>query len=1461
VFEIFGALACGGSIEIVRDLLALADRGGEPWRGSLISAVPSAFAEVLNTAGAHASATAVVLAGEALTAHVVAAIRAMLPGATVRNIYGPTEATVYATAWCAGRALAERRPDGASADGQRIPAGGTLPIGRPVWNTWAHVLDDALRPAPVGVAGELYLAGEGLARGYLNRPAMTAERFVACPFGPAGKRMYRTGDLARWSADGQLEYLGRVDDQVKLRGFRIELGEIEAVLAAQPGVAQAAVAVRDAGPGDARLVAYAVPAAGRNLDSTALREAAALALPGYMVPAAVVILDRLPLTASGKLDRRVLPAPEFGVAADGRAPSSPHEKLLCELFAQVLGLDRVGPSDAFFDLGGHSLLATRLISRVRSALGVELPIRAVFENPTPTMLASALAGADDAGQRPALAPMARPERLPLSFAQQRLWFQVQLHGPSPAHNIAFAWRLRGRLDIGALRAALHDVATRHESLRTVFPVIDGQPYQQVIDAAVAVPQITITPTRPSDLPDLLARATRHRFDLAGELPVRAWVYTLAAQDQVLLLLTHHIASDGWSMDVLMRDLARAYTARRAGRAPRWQALSVQYTDYALWQRGLLGGDGDPDGVAARQARYWATALADLPEQLDLPYDRARPTDPSYRGGTVSLSLDADLHRRLLGLARDHQATLFMVLQAALALLLARSGAGTDIPIGAPVAGRTDEAAADLVGFFVNTMVLRTDVAGDPSFAQLLDRVRDLDLAAYANQDLPFERVVELLNPVRSAARHPLFQVMLVSDDDAGIGGWRLPGLAAQPRPIANEASTFDLSLTYRQVHHPDGTPTGVRATLRYASDLFDEATATVITARLGRLLRQTARHPDRPVSALEILSPRERHQILVQWNDASKDAPPATLTELVQQQAARTPAAIALVYGQATMSYAELDARANRLARHLVSLGAGPEQLVAVAIDRSAELVIAILAVLKSGAAYLPVDPGYPADRIDFMMSDAAPVVALTTRAARLRLPDDPSQVLLDDPALTAALERLPDGDLADADRAGPVFPDSSAYVIYTSGSTGRPKGVIVRHAGVVNYIRRQQAEFGHTAADRVLHKSPVSFDAAAWELFLPLTIGATVVVARPDGHRDPAYLAQLIHEHQVTAVLFVPSMLRVFLAEPGAAGCGCLSQVRSGGEELSPAIANQLFTVLPGARLYNAYGPSEGSIGVFSHQCTAEDRGTRIPFGRPEWNMRAYVLDAWLRPVPVGVPGELYLAGLQLARGYLGNPGLTAERFVACPFGAAGERMYRTGDLARWNAAGELVFAGRADSQVKIRGFRVELGEIEAAFAGQDGVAQAAVVVQEGRPGDRRLVAYVVPTPGRRLDVAALRDAAARELPAYMMPAAVLELAGLPLLPTGKLDRKALPAASFGTADDSRQPASAREQNLCEIFAQVLDVDRVGPDDSFFDLGGHSLLAAVLLARLRQLFGVEISLRTFLDNPSVSGIDHHMSH
>ena len=1481
VFEIFTPLICGGSIEVVNDLLALADNGGRAWDGSLISGVPSALSEVLSVHGARASARTVVLAGEALSGRAAAAIGAALPGAEVRNIYGPTEATVYATAWRAGRVGAP-------------PTAANPPIGRPVSNTRALVLDERLVLVPPGVAGELYLAGGQLARGYLGRPGLTAERFVACPFaaaeGPgqsnpaAGERMYRTGDLARWTAAGQIEYLGRVDDQVKVRGFRIEPGEIEAVLAAQPGVAQAAVVVRRDRPGDGTLVAYTVPASGAELEPGGLRAVAAAVLPGYMVPAVIVVLDRLPLNANGKLDRRALPAPDYG-ATPGRAePATARERALCEVFGQVLGLERVGVEDSFFDLGGHSLLATRLVSRIRTVLGAELPIRAVFEHPTPAALAGVLDGAE-AARPPLTRAAARPERLPLSFAQQRLWFLEQFHGPGTAYNLPFAWRLTGQLDTAALTAALGDVVARHESLRTVFATEDGEPYQHIIPAGEATVPVTRTTARSDELEGLIEAAARYEFDLASQLPIRASLFTLAEHEHVLLLLCHHIASDGWSMQALMADLATAYQARRDGRTPGWAPLPVQYADYTLWQRDLLGG-AETGGVLAGQVEYWRQALAGLPEELTLPFDRPRPARPSRRGGQIRFQLaDTRLHQALESLAREHQATIFMTLHAGLAALLSLMGAGADIPLGTPAAGRTDEAVHDLVGFFVNTLVLRADLSGDPGFAELLGRVRETVLSAQARQDVPFERLVEALNPPRSPARHPLFQVM-IGDEGVAAVDWQLPGLRITAEPVPDVAAKFDLTLGFRPDHGADGAPAGIQASFEYAADLFDPATVRALAARLTRLLRQAARDPGRRISRLDVLTAAERRRLLLDWNDTARPVPEATVPGLFQQQVARTPHAPAVLSATAELTYSELNARANQLARHLISQGAGPERIVAIAMPRSADVVVAMLAVLKSGAAYVPVDPDFPPDRQTFMLTDTqAPIVLTTSHLAR-SLPAVAAPLVLDDPAVAEVLSRYPAGDLSDTERAAPLRATHPAYVIYTSGSSGRPKGVIITHASLVNYLARCQQAYPHLAG-RTLLISPVSFDLSVTGLYGTLLSGGRLCLAGLDDEDLPALAARC---GGFTFLKATPSHLALLARLP--ANCVPAGQMMVGGEAVPAALLRDWRQRHPGVALVNHYGPTEATVGCLDYQMSPDDPvpDLVVPIGRPMWNTRAFVLDDSLGLVPPGVAGELYVAGAGLARGYLGRPGLTAERFVACPFAAAegpgqsntaaegpgqsntaaegpgqsntaaggpgqssiaaGERMYRTGDLARWTAAGQLEYLGRADDQVKIRGYRIELGEVEAILASLPGVGQAAVAVREDQPGDKRLAGYVVPATGADVDPGRLREAVARVLPGYMVPSVIMVLDALPLNANGKLDRRALPVPEYAVTA-GRAPATPAEQALCEVFAQVLGLDRVGVDDSFFDLGGHSVLATRLVSRIRVVLRAELPVRAVFEYPT----------
>jgi len=1317
----------------------------------------------------------------------------------VVNHYGPTEFSVVATA-------ADVPATGAHAE--EPP-----PIGGPVDNTRLYVLDSNLMPVPQGVIGELYIAGEGLARGYLARPGLTAQRFVANPFGTPGERMYRTGDLVKWRTDGHLDFAGRADHQVKVRGFRIELGEIEAVLAQHPSVSQVAVLVREDRPGIKTLAAYVV---GRAAQPEELRRRVAEFLPEYMVPSAFVLMDALPLTPNGKLDRRALPAPD-DAQVGYRGPRTPHEELLCGVFAEVLCVAEVGIDDNFFDLGGHSLLAARLISRVRTALGAELSVRDLFQAPTVAGLAGQLAAVQDA--RPALRPAQRGGWVPLSFAQRRLWFVNRLDGANATYCVPVALRLRGALDRTALEAAIGDVVTRHEALRTIFPEVDGEPCQRIVDT---LPQMTVVECAETDVPGVLQEAAQRTFDLTVDPPIRVWLLAVAPAEHVLLLAMHHIASDGASMGPLLRDLAEAYEARLAGDAPQWTPPPVQYADYTLWQQELLGSADDPESLGARQLAYWQDALAGIPEELALPADRLRPAVSTYDGGMVPLVLDAELHRALMDLAKSSGTTLFMVLQAGVAALLTRLGAGTDIPIGAPVAGRSDEALEDLVGFFVNTLVLRTDTSGDPTFRELLARVRETDLGAYAHQDVPFERLVEELNPARSLSRHPLFQVMLALQN-TGRASLEIPGLEVSAEPAGTGRANFDLSFTLREAYGDGGAPAGIEGAIGYRADLFEPGTARRLAERLVRLLRAVTADPGAPLLGVDLLDPVEEYRIVNGWNDTAVPVVASTLPELFAEQVARTPDATAVVFEDTVLTYAELDTRADRLARALVDRGAGMERIVAVAVPRSVELIVALYAVHKAGAAYLPVDPEYPADRLELMLADADPVLVLDADTIR-------------------RLEAL------DAEAELPrIDPGHPAYVIYTSGSTGRPKGVVVPHAGIVNRLVWMQAEYGLDGSDRVLQKTPSSFDVSVWEFFWPLLVGATLVVARPGGHKDPAYLADLIQRERVTTVHFVPSMLEAFVLAPEAAGCTSLHRVICSGEALPTGLARR-FAAISGAGLHNLYGPTEASVDVTSYQYRDGDTTASVPIGRPVWNTQVYVLDAALRPVPPRVPGELYLAGVQLARGYLNRPGLSAERFVANPFDA-GTRMYRTGDIVRWCGDGVLEYLSRADDQVKIRGFRIELGEIANVAGTHPDVDQAAVVVREDRPGDKRLVAYVVGT----VDPAELRRHVAAALPEYMVPAAVVRIDGLPLSPSGKLDRRALPAPEFGGTPSGRAPRTQREEVLCGLFAEVLGVPAVSIDANFFEFGGHSLLVTRLVSRIRRELGAELSIRGLFETPTVA--------
>jgi len=1422
VWELWGALLHGGRLVVVphevsrspAEFLRLLVRE----RVTVLNQTPSAFYQLVEAdrenpeLSGRLALRCVVFGGEALDLSRLDEWYARHPRTPkLINMYGITETTVHVSYLELDRELVARRD-------------GSL-IGRGIPDLDVYLLDENLQPVPPGVVGELYVAGAGLARGYLGRRDLTAARFVADPFGEPGGRMYRSGDLARWRPGGLLEFVGRADHQVKVRGFRIELGEIEARLAAHPRVAQAAVLTREDQPGDLRLVGYAVSDA----DPAELRAHLAAELPGYMVPAAIVLVERFPLTPNGKLDARALPAPDFAAAAGGRGPRDEVEEALCRLFAEVLGVAEVGIDDGFFDLGGHSLLATRLLARVRAELDVEVSIRTLFDHPTVAGLVERLG--TGLGRRPELRPVVRPAEVPLSFAQQRLWFLHRLEGPSATYNLPVTVRLSGELDVAALRAALGDVVARHESLRTVFPDRQGQPHQQVLEPAR--PALTVVPTDESTVDEQVAAAARHGFELAHEPPLRTTLFRTGETEHVLLVLLHHIATDEWSLAPLLRDLATAYSARAMGAEPDWKPLPVQYADYTLWQRELLGDESDPHSLAARELAYWTEQLADLPDELDLPADHPRPAVPSHRGGAVRFGFDAQLHQRLRALAAEHRASLFMVLQAGLAALLTRMGAGTDVPIGSPVAGRGDDRLDELAGFFVNSLVLRSDTSGDPEFGELVDRVRRTDLAAYDHAELPFERLAEVLNPSRSLARHPLFQVMLAYWGEGDAVRPDFTGLSAAVDTADAGAAKFDLALSLREV------PDGVEGIAQYSTDLFEQRTVEDLTARLVRLLEAAAAAPDTPISRLPVLSARERERIFG-WGDAvaAQDVEPATFPDLLDARIAENPGKPALVFEDVQLSYAELGERVNALAHLLIERGAGPGRIVGVRLPRSPELVVGLLAVMASGAAYLALDPDYPADRLQHMIDDAAPSLVIAEAGAE---PPNAPSLALDSAEVRAALAAEPTGT---PPRKSTV--DDPAYVIYTSGSTGRPKGVVVPHRGVAGLLATQAQRVGVSSDSRVLQFASPSFDVAFWEMCMGLLSGGTLVVAPADRRVPGRPLVDYATEHGVTHLAIGPSVMGMF---PPNVDLPPDATLLCGAEKVPSDLVRRWAR---GRRMLNCYGPTEATVNSTLWTCDP-DVGTSVPIGEPDPGTRLYVLDERLQPVPPGVVGELYVAGTGLAHGYLNRPGLTAERFVADPHGRPGDRMYRTGDLVRWRADGTLDFAGRADDQVKIRGFRIEPGEVEAALARHEAVAQVAAVVREDRPGDKRLVGYVV--PAGEADQAELRAHAAESLPDYMVPAAIVFLGELPLMPNGKLDRAALPEPDLAAAVGDAVPRDPTEEVLCELFAEVLELPRVGVHDGFFDLGGHSLLAARLIARIDEALGVKLNVGSLFAAPTVAGL------
>jgi amino acid adenylation domain-containing protein len=1398
------------------------------------------FNEYVNALGlAFAGLKYLLIGGDVLDPRSVARVlNGAQPPRHLINGYGPTETTTFATTFAI-----EALPEGARA----------IPIGRPIANTQVYVLGAHGGPVPIGVAGEIHIGGAGVARGYLNNPALTAERFLRDPFSSdADARMYRTGDVGRWLPDGNLEYLGRNDFQVKIRGFRIELGEIEAKLAACPGVRDAAVVAREDAAGDKRLVAYVVPHGdAADVSVAGLRGHLSRDLPDYMIPGAFVILDALPLTPNGKLDRRGLPAPDQAAVASRHyeAPVGDVEQAIAGIWQELLGVEQVGRYDHFFELGGHSLLAVRLITRLRTVLDAEVSLREVFAQPTLSMLARAVSGAGASPAHGAIVPMERGAPLPVSWAQQRLWFLHQLDpAAGAAYHIPAALRLSGDLNRAALQASLDGIVARHESLRTRFVDVDGAPHQLIApaDSGFALVEHDLRELDPAAHADAVAELgvaeARAPFDLARGPLIRGRLLRLAEDEHVLLVTQHHIVSDGWSIGVLVRDVSALYAAFCQEQDDPLPPLPVQYADYAAWQRQWLQGD-----VLQAQLAFWREHLTGAPALLTLPTDRARPAVQSYRGDRIDVRVGAELSAALRALAQRHDATLFMALQASWAALLSRLSGQDQVVIGSPVANRPRAELEPLIGFFVNTLALRVDLGADPSVAELLAQIKTTTLGAYAHQDLPFEQVVEALQPERNLAHNALFQVWLNLNNTPN-DALSLPGLSLSTVDTEQRTSRVDLSLSLTDLAD------GLTGSLVYAADLFDRGTVERFLGHWLALLAAMVADDARTVSRLPLLSPSERTQVLHDFNATQTEYPhDATISALFEAQAARQPDADAVEYDGVRLSYGELNRRANQVAHRLIASGVTPGARVAICTDRSLAMVVGLLGILKAGGAYVPLDPAYPIDRLTYMLADSAPMAVLTQAALRDGLP------------MLAACEVpilvLDDASSSEAPTSNPTIADLTsrdvAYVIYTSGSTGQPKGVMVEHRSAVNFWQVMTRTTHRTCEpnSRVALNAAFSFDMSLKGLLQLLSGHCLVLIPQAIRASGPALL-RFLEDQRIDAFDSTPSQLEGLLAAGLLEPLGHRPRnVLLGGEAIGPGMWERL-KASPVVRFHNMYGPTEATVDATIEDISQSAAGPAI--GKPLANARIYLLDAQGEPVPLGVAGEIHIGGVGVARGYLNRPELTAERFLADPFDSApNARMYKTGDLGRWRADGNLEYLGRNDFQVKIRGFRIELGEIEAKLRRCDGVREAVVIAREDVEGDKRLVAYVVPEGHAELSIANLRETLLQDLPEYMIPSACVLLDALPLNPNGKLDRKALPAPDQSAVASRayEAPVGEVEQTMAAIWQELLGLERIGRNDHFFELGGHSLLVMQLVIRIREQFHVDVPLRVLFEQPVFSAL------
>ena len=1447
--EIFPTLLAGARLIVAepnahRDSRSIAEKIRDDGV-SILHCVPS-FLRLLVAEPAFADAVAlraVMCGGEALTPDVVAEF-GNRSNARLYNVYGPTETIIDSAYWLCD-----------------VNSGhSTIPIGRPIPNTRMYILDATLRPVPIGVAGELYIGGVSLARGYLSLPGLTAEKLIPDPFASdAGKRLYKTGDLARYLPDGNIQYLGRADYQVKIRGFRIELGEIEAALAQHPAVAQAVVTVHEGARGEKRLVSYVVAQPRCAPTVIELRTFLKNKLPEHMVPAGFVLLDSFPLTSNGKVDRRALPSPgETRPELDKAfvASRTPTEELLADIWSQVLNVERVGIYDDFFDLGGHSLLATQVVSRIRETFQVEMPLRCLFETPTVAGLAESLALSRRDGQSLELSsiqPVPRDGDLPLSFAQQRLWFIDQLDPGNSVYNFPVAVRLKGSLNLAALEQSLNEIVRRHEALRTTFSMVDGQPAQVIASTlTITLPVMDLRELpevqREAGVQRLVVEEARRPFDLARGPLLRARVLQLTDDEQVGLLTMHHIVSDGWSAGILVREMAALYQAYCTESPSPLPELPIQYADFAHWQREWLQG-----AVLQRQLDYWKKQLDGSPPLLELPEDHPRPPVQTFRGGHQSLLLPKAVGSALKILSREEAATLFMTLLAAFKVLLSCYTRQDDLLVGTPVANRNRLEIEGLIGFFVNALVLRTDLSGNPTFRELVRRVRRVCVDAYAHQDLPFERLVEELHIERDLSRNPLFQVMFVLQN-APLHAVELPGLSLNPVVADGGTTHFDLTL------HIVDTEQGLITTAAYNSDLFEADTITRMLAHFQTLLEAITKDPDRHLSDLCLLTDAQRQQVLLGSNDVHCGyTSDLGIHQLFEAQVERTPDATALVFEDQQLTYGELNCRANRIARSLRKSGVGPEVPVGVCLERSLEVVISLLGVLKAGGVYLPLDPVYPKQRIGFMLEDSNAQVLLTQKSLIQGLPEHRARVICvdsDGEAIARESAENPTNTLQ---------PENLAYIIYTSGSTGLPKGVLVSHGSIAEHCRDAEKYYQLQPTDWVLQFASMSFDLSLEQILPTLIVGARLVVVGREVWR-PAEFHSKAAEFGLTVVdlptAYWQELVQEWAAEPEPVLSTQYRLFLVGGDTMLPEVLNLWQqTPLRSVRLINAYGPTEATITAtaFETRLGNSARLHRVPIGRPLANREIYILDRYCNPVPIGVPGELHIGGRSLARGYLNRPDLTAEKFIPNPFSnMAGARMYKTGDLARHLPDGNIEYIGRTDHQVKIRGFRIELGEIEAVLAQHPSVCQAVVSTHQDVRGEKRLVAYVVSDREHAPTASDLRSFLKDKVPEYMVPSVFMLLDSLPTMPNGKADRGALPEPDQTRPETQRTfvgPRDDLELQLIGLWEEVLNIRPIGVTDNFFELGGHSLLAVRLFALIDKRLGKRVPLAALFRGATVEGL------